>query len=79
MTNKEFAAGVADLERGVALQPSGPVRGSLYRSLAQAWQRQGDKERTLSYYKLYLPYCDNPTEKAFLQQTLDQAEAARKP
>ena len=77
MISSDLTGGLADLEKGVALQPTGPVLGKLYKSLADAWQRQRQPQKALGYYKLYLPYCDNPTEKAYLQQEVDRAESAR--
>jgi hypothetical protein len=51
------------------------VLGKLYKSLADAHRRQNDAPKALAYYRLYLPYCDNPTEKAYLQQEVDRAES----
>ena len=75
----EVTAGLADLEKGVALQPAGPVLGKLYKSLGDAYRRQRDATKALGYYKLYLPYCDNPTEKSYLQQEVDRAESSVRP
>jgi hypothetical protein len=77
--SNDVAGGLADLEKGVALQPAGPVLGKLYKSLGDAHRRQHDAPKALAYYKLYLPYCDNPTEKAYLQQEVDRAESATRP
>jgi pSer/pThr/pTyr-binding forkhead associated (FHA) protein len=77
--SSDVAGGLADLEKGVALQPTGPLLGKLYKSLGDAHRRQQDAPKALAYYKLYLPYCDNPTEKAYLQQEVDRAEASARP
>jgi hypothetical protein len=80
VANGELEAGLGELRQAADLLPSGPVLGPVYRSLAQALLRRkgpGDEERAIGYYKLYLPLCDNPTERTALQRSVDEFEAHR--
>ena len=61
----------------MALKPSGSVLAGAYRSMGIASMRAGNVEQGAKYYRLYLPLCTNPTEKAQLQKTLAEYDAAR--
>jgi len=77
-TSGDLNAAIADFERALKLRPAGPVLGSLYRSLGATYSRAGNADQGAHYYRLYLPFCDNPTEKSFLQKTLDDYAAAKR-
>ncbi len=76
-TGGDYGVAIANFERAVKLNPSKVVLGGLYRSLGATYSRTGNADEGARYYRLYLGYCDNPTEKAFLQKTLDDYDAAR--
>jgi hypothetical protein len=76
----EVDAGLGELRQAADLRPSGPVLGSLYRSLAQALLRRkgpGDEAQAIGYYRLYVPLCDNPAERSALQRSVEEFEARR--
>jgi hypothetical protein len=60
------------------MKPGDAVLGSLYRSMGIAFTRQGNIEEGAHYYKLYLPLCTNPGEKAQLKKVLEDYEARRR-
>ncbi len=77
VSSGDYSNAIADFERALALHPSAPMLGSLYRALGTTYSRTGNADKGANYYRLYLPYCANPTEKAFLQKTLDDYDASR--
>ena len=52
--------------------------GSAYRSLGIAYARQGNVEEGARYYRLYLPLCRDPKEKAQIQKYLEMFDSQRK-
>ena len=69
---------VALFQKAVTLKPGNPTLGGLYRSMGIAFTRQGNIEEGAHYYRLYLPLCTNPAEKAQLQRVLDDYESRRR-
>jgi pSer/pThr/pTyr-binding forkhead associated (FHA) protein len=69
---------VALFQKAVTLNPGNPTLGGLYRSMGIAFTRQGNVEEGAHYYRLYLPLCTNPAEKAQLQKVLDDYDARRR-
>jgi tetratricopeptide (TPR) repeat protein len=72
------AGAIALYQKAVALKPSDAVLGPAYRALGIGYARQGNVEEGARYYRLYLPLCSNPQEKAQLQKYLDQFDSQRK-
>ncbi len=71
-------AGAIELyQKALALKPGSAVLPGLYRSLGIAFTRQGNVEQGAHYYKLYLPLCTNPAEKAQLEKVLAEYDARR--
>jgi tetratricopeptide (TPR) repeat protein len=68
---------IALYEKALALKPGNAVLPGLYRSLGIAYTRQGNVEQGARYYKLYLPLCTNPAEKAQLEKVLAEYDARR--
>jgi pSer/pThr/pTyr-binding forkhead associated (FHA) protein len=68
---------VALYQKAMALKPSNSVLSGAYRSMGIASMRAGNVEQGARYYRLYLPLCTNPAEKAQLQKTLAEYDAAR--
>lgn len=75
---RDFPGAAAAFEQAIALKPSDVILGNLYRSLGVSASRQGKVDEGAKYYRLYLPYCQNPTEKAYLEKTLADFEALGK-
>ena len=75
---QDFGAAISIYQRALAMKPTDSVLGGIYRSMGIAFTRQGNIEEGAHYYKLYLPLCNNPNEKAQLQKVLDDYEARRK-
>lgn len=69
-TANDLTSAIADLERAIRLKPSQPILGSIYRSLGTTNSRAGHADKGAHYYRLYLPFCDNPAEKAQLSKML---------
>jgi tetratricopeptide (TPR) repeat protein len=69
---------IALFQQALTLKPGNPTLGGLYRSLGIAFTRQGNIEEGAHYYRLYVPLCTNPAEKAQLQKVLDDYEARRR-
>jgi len=69
---------VALFQKALTLKPGNPTLGGLYRSMGIAFTRQGNIEEGAHYYRLYVPLCANPAEKAQLQKVLDDYEARRR-
>jgi pSer/pThr/pTyr-binding forkhead associated (FHA) protein len=72
------AGAIALYQKAVALRPGDAVLGPAYRALGIAYARQGNVEEGARFYRLYLPLCSNPQEKAQLQKYLDQFDSQRK-
>jgi hypothetical protein len=77
MVAQEFAAAIALYEKALALKPGDVVLGGVYRGLGIVFTRQGNIDEGARYYRLYLPLCTNPAEKAQLQKVLDDYAARR--
>jgi tetratricopeptide (TPR) repeat protein len=69
---------VALFEKALALKPGNPTLGGLYRSMGIAHTRLGNVEEGAHYYRLYLPLCSNPAEKAQLHKVLEEYDARRR-
>ena len=78
LVGQDFAAAVALYQKALSLKPSDAVLSGVYRSMGISFTRQGNIEEGAHYYKLYLPLCQNPGEKAQLQKVLDDYEARRR-
>jgi len=76
--SQDFNAAIELYRKALALKPSNGVLGGAYRSMGIAYTRSGDVEQGARYYKLYLPLCTNPQEKATLQKTLADYDARQK-
>jgi len=81
--NRKLAAqdlpGAIELyEQALVLKPHKHVLAAAYRGLGAAFTRQGNVEEGAHYYKLYLPLCGDPAEKAQLQKLLDDYAARRR-
>jgi hypothetical protein len=75
---QDYSGAIAQYQRALTLHPSESILGGLYRSMGIAFTRQGNIEEGAHYYKLYLPLCNNPSEKAQLQKVLDDYEARKR-
>jgi pSer/pThr/pTyr-binding forkhead associated (FHA) protein len=75
---QDLSGAVALFQKALTLQPSNQVLGGIYRSMGIAFTRQGNIEEGAHYYRLYLPLCANPAEKAQLQKVLDEYDARRR-
>ena len=74
---QDFPTAIASYQKALSVKPSDLVLARVYRSMGIAFTRQGNIEEGAHYYKLYLPLCTNPGEKAQLQKVLDDYEARR--
>jgi tetratricopeptide (TPR) repeat protein len=77
LQSQDTDGAVALYQKAMALKPSNGVLSGAYRSMGIASMRAGNVEQGAKYYRLYLPLCTNPTEKAQLQKTLAEYDAAR--
>jgi tetratricopeptide (TPR) repeat protein len=75
---QDFATAIALYQKALSMKPADAVLGSIYRSMGIAFTRQGNIEEGAHYYKLYLPLCTNPGERAQLKKVLDDYEARRR-
>jgi ABC transport system ATP-binding/permease protein len=75
---QDLSGAVALYQKALTLQPSPQVLGGLYRSMGIAFTRQGNIEEGAHYYRLYLPLCANPAERAQLQKVLDDYDSRRR-
>jgi len=75
---QDLSGAVATYQKALTLGPSPQVLGGLYRSMGIAFTRQGNIEEGAHYYRLYLPLCANPAERAQLQKVLDDYDARRR-
>ena len=78
LASQDVDAAIELYQRAMGLKPSNPVLASAYRSMGIASMRNGNVEQGARYYRLYLPLCTNPTEKAQLQKTLADYDARQK-
>jgi hypothetical protein len=78
LLSQDPAAAVGLYEKALTLKPGKPILAGLYRSLGIANTRLGNTEEGAKYYRLYLPLCTNPGEKAQLQKVLDEYDARRR-
>jgi hypothetical protein len=78
LLGQDASGAVALFQKALTLKPGNPTLGGLYRSMGIAFTRQGNIEEGAHYYRLYLPVCTNPAEKAQLQKVLDDYEARRR-
>jgi len=78
LLSQDPSGAVALFQKALTLKPGNPTLGGLYRSMGIAFTRQGNIEEGAHYYRLYLPLCTNPAEKAQLQNVLDDYEARRR-
>ncbi len=69
---------VALFEKALALKPGSSTLGGLYRSMGIAHTRLGNVEEGAHYYRLYLPLCTNPAEKAQLHKVLEDYDFRRR-
>ena len=75
---QDLPGAVALYQKALTLQPSKQVLGGVYRSMGIAFTRQGNIEEGAHYYRLYLPLCANPAERAQLQKVLDDYDSRRR-
>ena len=75
---QDFPTAIALYQKALGLKPSEATLGGIYRSMGIAYTRQGNIEQGARYYKLYLPLCTNPAEKAQLKKVLDDYDARRR-
>jgi tetratricopeptide (TPR) repeat protein len=78
LIGQDFGGAIALYQKALSFKPSDPVLGGIYRSMGIAFTRQGNIEEGARYYRLYLPLCTNPSEKAQLQKVLDDYDARRR-
>jgi len=78
LLSQDPAGAVGLYEKALTLKPGKPILAGLYRSLGIANTRLGNMEEGAKYYRLYLPLCTNPAEKAQLQKVLDEYDARRR-
>jgi tetratricopeptide (TPR) repeat protein len=78
LVGQDVPGAIAAYQQALAMKPGDGVLGGIYRSMGIAFTRQGNMEEGAHYYKLYLPLCTNPNEKAQLQKVLDDYEARRR-
>ena len=74
---QDLPSAIEAYQKALAMKPGDSVLAGIYRSMGIAFTRQGNIEEGAHYYKLYLPLCTNPNEKAQLQKVLDDYEARR--
>lgn len=77
LVGQDFPSAIAAYQKALSMKPGEAVLAGIYRSMGIAFTRQGNIEEGARYYKLYLPLCTNPNEKAQLQRVLDDYEARR--
>jgi len=75
---QDFDGALQIFQKALALKPADAVLAGLYRSMGIALTRQGNIEEGAHYYRLYLPLCTNPKERALLKTTLEEYEARRR-
>lgn len=78
LTAQDLPGAIALYERALVLKPARPVLATAYRGMGVAFTRQGNIEEGAHYYKLYLPLCGDPAEKARVQKLLDDYDARRR-
>jgi pSer/pThr/pTyr-binding forkhead associated (FHA) protein len=75
---QDLPGAIALYEKALVLKPARPVLATAYRGMGAAFTRQGNIEEGAHYYKLYLPLCSDPAEKARVQKLLDDYDARRR-
>lgn len=75
---QDLPGAVALYQKALALRPSNQVLGGIYRSMGIAFTRQGNIEEGAHYYRLYLPLCANPAERAQLKKVLEDYDSRRR-
>jgi ABC transport system ATP-binding/permease protein len=75
---QDLSGAIVLYQKALTLKPGKTILGGLYRSMGIAFTRQGNIEEGAHYYRLYLPLCSNPTEKAQLQKVLEDYDARRR-
>jgi pSer/pThr/pTyr-binding forkhead associated (FHA) protein len=75
---QDLPGAVALYQKALALRPSDQVLGGIYRSMGIAYTRQGNIEEGAHYYRLYLPLCANPAERAQLKKVLEDYDSRRR-
>jgi hypothetical protein len=75
---QDLAGAVALYQKALMLRPSDQVLGGIYRSMGIAFTRQGNIEEGAHYYRLYLPLCGNPAERAQLKKVLEDYDSRRR-
>ena len=78
LLGQDLPGAVALYQKALTLKPGKQILAGLYRSLGIAFTRQGNMEDGARYYRLYLPLCTNPAEKAQLQKVLEDYDAHRR-
>lgn len=78
LVGEDFDSAIAAYQKALAMKPGDGVLSGLYRSMGIAYTRQGNLEDGARYYKLYLPLCTDPNERAQLQKLLADYEARRR-
>ena len=72
--SSSLEAAIAKLQEAVDLQPSGPVKGKAYKSLAALHYRTGNGPEALKYYELSRSYCP-PGEIAAVEAAMRKIQA----
>ncbi|MGZ6125132.1 MAG: FHA domain-containing protein [Myxococcales bacterium] len=75
---QDLSSAVALYQKALTLQPSSQVLAGIYRSMGIAFTRQGNIEEGAHYYRLYLPLCANPAERAQLKKVLEDYDSRRR-
>ena len=75
---QDLSSAIVLYQKALTLKPGKSILAGLYRSMGIAFTRQGNMEEGAHYYRLYLPLCANPSEKAQLQKVLDDYDARRR-
>ena len=75
---QDLSGAIVLYQKALTLKPGKTILGGLYRSMGIAFTRQGNMEEGAHYYRLYLPLCTNPAEKAQLEKVLEDYDARRR-
>src|SRR5256885_3789160 len=75
---QDLSGAIVLYQKALTLKPGKTILGGLYRSMGIAFTRQGNMEEGAHYYRLYLPLCTNPAEKAQLERVLEDYDARRR-
>ena len=77
LVGQDLSGAIVLYQKALTLKPGKRILAGLYRSMGIAFTRQGNMEEGAHYYRLYLPLCSNPTERAQLQKVLEDYDARR--